>query len=80
MIVYKEADIKLTMLGATLFASGGGGFYADGITLLNNLKRSNSSIPISVRLYQNYEIAKIKYAAIIAGIGAPTEQEEQSLH
>lgn len=77
MITYKEADIKLTMLGATLFASGGGGSYADGITLLDNFKRSNPSIPISVRLYQNYEIAKIEYAAIIAGIGAPTEQEDQ---
>lgn len=77
MIIYKENDIKLIMLGATLYASGGGGSYSDGLVLLDNFKKNNPSIPISVRLYQNFEVARIESTAIIAGIGAPTEQEDQ---
>lgn len=77
MRIYNEQDIKSVMLGATLLASGGGGSYGDGLTLLDNFKRANPNIEISIKLIENYEVSNDSYAVIIAGIGAPTGQADQ---
>lgn len=75
--VLNEDGIKALMVGATLLAGGGGGSYTDGIVLLENFKKANPDKEIKIKVDLISKLSEGKYALVIAGIGAPTEQSDQ---
>lgn len=73
METLKERDILNVMTGAALLAAGGGGCFDDGMLLLNMFKEKHPDAPLEVKLCSCEEIGRDEYAAVVAGMGAPTE-------
>jgi len=73
MITLNEKDIINIMNGAALLAAGGGGCFDDGMLLLNMFKEKHPEKPIEVKLCSLEEMEDGEYAAVVAGMGAPTE-------
>lgn len=73
MEILNEKDIINIMNGAALLAAGGGGCFDDGMILLNMFKQNHSEKAIEVKLISVDEMAEDEYAAVVAGMGAPTE-------
>lgn len=68
-----EKDIIHIMNGAALLAAGGGGCFDDGMLLLNMFKEKHPDKPVEVKLYSLSEMEREECAAVVAGMGAPTE-------
>lgn len=73
MITLYERDIMNIMNGAALLAAGGGGCFDDGMLLLNMFKEKHPEKPIEVKLCSLEEMEENECAAVVAGMGAPTE-------
>ncbi len=73
MITLYEKDIINIMNGAALLAAGGGGCFDDGMLLLKIFKEKHPEKPIEVQLCSLEEMKDGEYAAVVAGMGAPTE-------
>lgn len=73
MQILNEQDIINVMNGAALLAAGGGGCFDDGMILLESFKKNHPDKPITVRLVDVSEMEDGAYAAVVAGMGAPTE-------
>ena len=73
MEILKEKDILHIMTGAALMAAGGGGCFDDGLLLLNMFKKNHPQKPVEVKLCGYEEMKEGEYAAVVAGMGAPTE-------
>lgn len=73
MQILNEQDIINVMNGAALLAAGGGGCFDDGMILLESFKKNHPDKPIVVRLVDSSEMEDDTYAAVVAGMGAPTE-------
>lgn len=73
MQILNEQDIINVMNGAALLAAGGGGCFDDGMILLESFKKNHPDKPITVRLVDVSEMEDGACAAVVAGMGAPTE-------
>lgn len=70
--VLDEQQIIDIIWGATLLGGGGGGSMKNGMDLLNKYKSDHPGKPIKVTLYDTAEMDPDAYAAVTAGMGAPT--------
>ena len=64
-----EQDIREILYGATLLGAGGGGSLAQGLGMLENLKKSGEIIELD--MLDVDEIGDNEYAAMAAGLGSP---------
>lgn len=69
--VMNEQQILDMICGATLLGGGGGGSMQNGLDLLLKYKEAHTDPPM-VTLYDAAEMADGEFAAITAGMGAPT--------
>lgn len=69
-----QNDVLDLLYGATFLGSGGGGTLKSGIELINRLAEEKS---IELNLLDVSEINSDDYAAMVAGLGAPTAMEEK---
>lgn len=58
--------------GATLLGGGGGGSMKNGIDLLAKYKFDHPKDPLEITVFDYKEMDKDSYAAVTAGMGAPT--------
>jgi len=58
--------------GATLLGGGGGGSMKNGLDLLKKYKEDHPGKQLSIKLYDYEEMESDSYAAVTAGMGAPT--------
>jgi len=66
-----EQQIRDMICGATLLGGGGGGSMQDGLDLLDGYKKTHAEPP-AVTLITAGEMKAGEYAAVTAGMGAPT--------
>lgn len=67
-----EDQIVDVIWGATLLGGGGGGSMANGLDLLNKYKNDHPEKPVEVSIYGCEDMKDGCYAAVTAGMGAPT--------
>lgn len=72
MVVLKKQDMLDVIWGATLMGGGGGGSSHDGLALVKNLEENNKDIPLELTMISADEMEDGAYAAVTAGMGAPT--------
>lgn len=70
--VLNEQSIKDVIYGATLLGGGGGGSMENGMDLLTKYKELYPDKEVSVKLATYDEMPAGSYAAVTAGMGAPT--------
>lgn len=69
--IMNEQQIKDMICGSTLLGGGGGGSMQNGLDLLNGYKEAHAETPV-VTLITADEMKDGEYAAVTAGMGAPT--------
>ncbi len=72
MIVLKKQDLLDVIWGATLMGGGGGGSALDGLSLVKNLEENNKGVELELKMISVNEMEDNAYAAVTAGMGAPT--------
>ena len=77
--ILNEQQIINVIWGATLYGGGGGGSMDDGLELLEQFKEESKG-PIQVSLITREEMEPGKYAAVTAGMGAPTAIRETNFY
>ena len=70
--ILKKQDIVDVLWGATLLGGGGGGSLRDGLDLVANLEENHPEIPVELKLITAEEMDEGAYAAVTAGMGAPS--------
>jgi len=70
--ILDEQQIIDIIWGATLMGGGGGGAMVGGTDLLNTYKKLHPEKAVQVTLYDTAEMDPDAYAAVTAGMGAPT--------
>jgi DUF917 family protein len=72
MRTLQKDEIIDVIWGATLYGGGGGGSMKNGMDLLNKYEKDHPGKPIKIDMIGNTEMAPGSYAAVTAGMGAPT--------
>ncbi|MEA4852897.1 MAG: DUF917 domain-containing protein [Christensenella sp.] len=72
MVVLKKQDLLDVIWGATLMGGGGGGSSLDGLALVKNLEENNKGVDLELKMISASEMEDGAYAAVTAGMGAPT--------
>ena len=67
-----KEDLVNVIWGATFFGGGGGGSMKSGLDLLNKFESENPGKEIKLPLISVSEMKEGSYAAVTAGMGAPT--------
>ena len=70
--ILTEDQIIDVIWGATLMGGGGGGAMVGGTDLLETYKRLHPEKPVQLTLYETCDMDPNAYAAVTAGMGAPT--------
>lgn len=70
--ILNEEQLIDVIWGATLMGGGGGGAMVGGTDLLNTYKKLHPEKPVELTLIESGEMAPDAYAAVTAGMGAPT--------
>ncbi len=70
--IMKEDQMVDVIWGATLLGGGGGGSIQSGLDLLDKFKTDHPEKPIQITIYDTDEMNPNSYAAVTAGMGAPT--------
>lgn len=70
--VLKKQEIIDVLWGATLLGGGGGGSLRNGLDLVANLEENHPEISMELKLISAEEIEEGSYAAVTAGMGAPS--------
>ncbi|HWQ30175.1 MAG TPA: DUF917 domain-containing protein [Negativicutes bacterium] len=70
--IMNEQQIIDVIWGATLLGGGGGGSMKNGMDLLEKYKQDHPSTPLEITVYDYKEMEPDAYAAVTAGMGAPT--------
>lgn len=74
--VIKEQSIIDVIWGATLLGGGGGGSMKSGMDLLEKYKADHPEKELAVTVYEVEDMDPQAYAAVTAGMGAPTKIKE----
>jgi len=72
MVILKKQDLLDVIWGATLMGGGGGGSALDGLALVKNLEENHKDIDMELKMITADEMEAGGYAAVTAGMGAPT--------
>lgn len=70
--ILNEEQLINVIWGATLMGGGGGGSMVNGIGLLEGYKKANPDKPVQLTLLETEDMDPNAYAAVTAGMGAPT--------
>lgn len=74
--ILNEEQLIDVIWGATLMGGGGGGAMVGGTDLLKTYKELHPEKPVQLTLYDTAEMDPNAYAAVTAGMGAPTRLKE----